>query len=343
MVRAYFIGRKAVKYTESGAVFVSEKIQRPWKLWLKQLSAVWTPIALIAILLTFAGFLPEDIWLCDVACIFRMQYIPPLFAAVLIFLASRKKALALVSLMALLLNLLAVLPLYLPQQQTGIATGASKLRIFQMNVNNLNTWFEPGLQQIKQLAPDIVSVEEVTPDWQNVLEQNLPEYPYRKVQARDDSFGIAVFSKIPLENAEVIYPGNAEVPVISATVKHKDKPFRLLAVHVLPPRLLDYFLYRNEEYKKIVELLSAETKPVVLVGDLNSPPWSKHFINLCRDGKFKDSEQGFGIQPSWPTMTPLLLLPIDHLLIRGNIRVLNRFVTGPIGSDHYPVCTDILL
>jgi endonuclease/exonuclease/phosphatase (EEP) superfamily protein YafD len=51
----------------------------------------------------------------------------------------------------------------------------------------------------------------------------------------------------------------------------------------------------------------------------------------------KDSRVGFGWQPTWPTGSMSLRIPIDHVLVEPDLVVLERQVGPDIGSDHLPV------
>jgi len=56
-----------------------------------------------------------------------------------------------------------------------------------------------------------------------------------------------------------------------------------------------------------------------------------------KQGNLKDSEVGFGFQPTWFAPTGLPFIPIDHLLTSRNVCVLERKIGPAIGSDHLPV------
>jgi endonuclease/exonuclease/phosphatase (EEP) superfamily protein YafD len=64
---------------------------------------------------------------------------------------------------------------------------------------------------------------------------------------------------------------------------------------------------------------------------------------LLEVGKLKDSEQGFGPQPSWSTEMLIPFVPIDHFLVSNDIEVLNRVLGPNLGSDHLPVYVDLLV
>jgi endonuclease/exonuclease/phosphatase (EEP) superfamily protein YafD len=93
---------------------------------------------------------------------------------------------------------------------------------------------------------------------------------------------------------------------------------------------------------------------LIVVGDLNTSPWSAEFMTLTKKTGLRDSQLGYGLQPSWPMLLPyfgvntqpnlltqLLQVPIDHVLVSEQIQVFSRH-TGPfIGSDHLPVTVEL--
>lgn len=62
------------------------------------------------------------------------------------------------------------------------------------------------------------------------------------------------------------------------------------------------------------------------------------------DYGLKDTEYGFGIQPTYPVNRPwswLKRIPIDHCLVSSRFVALNR-ETGPsVNSDHYPLLVEL--
>jgi endonuclease/exonuclease/phosphatase family metal-dependent hydrolase len=55
------------------------------------------------------------------------------------------------------------------------------------------------------------------------------------------------------------------------------------------------------------------------------------------------ARRGFGILPSWPTQRPVLVIPIDHVLVSSEIGVVDFRVGKGTGSDHLPVTVDLVL
>ncbi|SEH09027.1 Endonuclease/Exonuclease/phosphatase family protein [Candidatus Venteria ishoeyi] len=108
-----------------------------------------------------------------------------------------------------LLNALAVLPWYSPMsnQPTTIASQQQNIRLLQANLLSQNTAHDKLLNLITEKQPDIIVLQEVSNHWQQALAALHPVYPWFKVIAREDNFGIAVFSKLPLESVTEVQLG----------------------------------------------------------------------------------------------------------------------------------------
>lgn len=68
-------------------------------------------------------------------------------------------------------------------------------------------------------------------------------------------------------------------------------------------------------------------------------PWSVEFRRMKYCLNLRDSRQGFGIYPTWPTFNPLLGIPIDHVLVSSGIQIGFHRPTNSFGSDHFPLFT----
>lgn len=160
---------------------------------------------------------------------------------------------------------------------------------------------------------------------------------------REDNFGVALYSRYPLARSEIRQIGEAAVPSVIAEVELPDGPVTVIATHPLPPDGPENSRLRNEQLARLPGIVKQMRSPVLLLGDLNATPWSFHFKQLLRRSGLRDSSQGRGVQGTWPTYLPVLLIPIDHCLYTAGVHVVGRG-TGPrVGSDHYPLVVDFVL
>jgi endonuclease/exonuclease/phosphatase (EEP) superfamily protein YafD len=289
---------------------------------------------------TLFGFLGRFHWFLDLFSHFRVQYMQlclvPFFIA--LWKHRNKRAIALVLLVCL--NYALVLPLYIGRP--GPAT-EKPFRAMLMNINASNGNTEQVLGSIRQAGPDILLLEEVTPKWVSELEVLNATYPYRVAEPQKGCFGIMLLSKYPLEHGEVVQIGEAGVPSIVAEVFFPHGVVTVIGTHPVPPIGAEGSLQRNIQLAALPRIISQQEHPVLLIGDLNTSPWSSHFTKLLNASGLKNSLKGFGHQPSWPVNHFFLRIPLDHVLHSPEITIQNRVVLKGVGSDHFPVFVDFSL
>ena len=146
---------------------------------------------------------------------------------------------------------------------------------------------------------------------------------------------------MPIKDGSVEHYGKLKRPRIVADVLVHDRWVRVIFAHpVIPMRHVGM---RNGELEVIARDARAADKPVILAGDLNCTPWSYFFYRLEQDGNLRDTEKGFGYQPSWSMFHPLPLLCIDHCLASSQFSTKRRYNGRYVGSDHLPVITELRL
>ena len=279
-------------------------------------------------------------WAFDLTSHFRVQY-----AVALIGLAAGigccrkfKKALLFVAFAAV--NTAVVFP-YFFGKGGDLRSTERLVRVCLINVRTENQRYDLVDAFIAETDPDVVVLEEVNTLWLENLTVLKRSFPYSTLEPRDDNFGIALFSKHPLRNEEIVYIGDPELPAVVAQIEVKGRPINILGTHALPPGGREESARRNNQLAAIPNFLARRTGSVVLLGDLNVTPWCHYFKKLVRESGLKDSSLGRGIQPSWPTMFLPLRIPIDHCLVSPGLKVVQRRIGRDVGSDHLPVVVDL--
>ena len=171
-----------------------------------------------------------------------------------------------------------------------------------------------------------------TSDWEDVLARSA--LPYRMVPARlpGDRFGSVALVRPDLSTETVRFGDRAGV-VVDVTLD--GRPLQIIGVHPRSPISSRAARSRVDTLEAVGRFVVASGTPSVVVGDLNSTPWSYPFRRLLRTAGLVDSERGYGWQPSWPTPLPgVLRIPIDHALVSPGIAVVDRTLGQSRGSDH---------
>jgi endonuclease/exonuclease/phosphatase (EEP) superfamily protein YafD len=312
-------------------------------------TSAWIIVTATFAVITFcslAGFLSGQDEFCELLSHLRLAYCLVLLLICIAFIGLKARKLGTFAAFILILNLIPVLSLYLPPNYSETSSGPDQntvseqqtIKLLEMNLwGGKNKNHSAVLSLIDDTAPDIIGFSEVTASWLSVLQDKLKSYHYQIAQPLYG--GIAVFSRIPFETAEVRYSGPRHRPRIVARLRLKNQNITLIFSHPLIP--IHTFALRNAEFTEITTEARTAKEPVLLAGDLNCTPWSVYFDKLKREGNLIDSEQGFGPQPSWNVITPLL--PIDHLLTSSDFVTTKRRICPPIGSDHFAVYAEVRL
>ncbi|MGH9551182.1 MAG: endonuclease/exonuclease/phosphatase family protein [Terriglobales bacterium] len=240
-------------------------------------------------------------------------------------------------------------------------TAGGHFRIAQINVNYRNENYNEVLQYIDEINPDFLMLEEYTGAWKRAVSAKLSSRFADKVEiTREDPYGIAVFCRYPIANHRVFNLGGCPWPSIVSAVPFQQKTLTIFSTHTKGPIPKDSWLKQINQIDDL-RMNFQGLHSYVLCGDLNMTPWSTKFRQLLTDAQLRDSRIGFGLQGSWPSARPILLsklfkgpvrldlfgvnafisLPIDHCLVSKELSVVNRQVGPYVGSDHFPVVTDI--
>ncbi len=316
-----------------------ELTERPTILaWVRR-GAVGILILLVAAaaLVSLLGYLGRWWWPLDLLAHFRVQYFLALAVSMpLLWIAGRRRWAGLAGVLAAV-NACCIAPYFFAPDCAKESDGAG-LRIVSINVNFTNDRADLVLDFVNQQSPDAVVVLEYTQAWQDGLASLEAAYPYVRLQS-----DTALYSRRPLSDVKVTQLGGVYAPAISATIDTDAGPLSLVAAHPISPVGGWRSRLRNRQLRELATLVNEQPHPVVLVGDLNTTPWSPYFTDLLRDAKLTDARRGFGVRPSWPEPLRLSLLqiPIDHCLVGEGVCVRKFAVGSPVGSDHLPIVVDV--
>ncbi len=251
--------------------------------------------------------------------------------------------------MAMLAGVCAFANLYLFQPFQGQSTVRAsvalsrehRLRALLVNVNNGNQAYTKLYRLVSSTSPDIVVLLEVDEAWMQALQPLLKHYPY--TESWVNKFGVALLSRIPLQHAAVKVIGNTGLPSVIARFSIDGQRLTLIGTHPFSPITWRRARDRNKQLRELAKFVSDQEDSIILLGDLNVTPWSPFFKDFLRSTGLRDSREGFGLQPTWPTWFPPAWIPIDHALVSSSVVVHDRRVGPNVGSDHYPVILDFAL
>ena len=225
--------------------------------------------------------------------------------------------------------------------QTQSAAESVTLKVLVSNVHTSNVRYQSLIDLISDEQPDFVVLLEVNERWFNRLAPLRDQYPHLEKRVRSDNFGIAVFSRLPLEETRVVEFGGSRLPSIVSRLRINGTAATMIATHPLPPIGTRYAATRDSHMQALAEFVSERDGHVAVMGDLNNTPWSPCFADLLNKSGLKDSRWGRGILPTWPGKYSRFGIPIDHILVSPGIGVTDLRVGDSIGSDHRPMIAEL--
>ncbi|NJL21144.1 MAG: endonuclease/exonuclease/phosphatase family protein [Leptolyngbyaceae cyanobacterium SM1_3_5] len=193
---------------------------------------------------------------------------------------------------------------------------------------------------------------EVNDTWAKSLAVLRSKFPYWFGLSEEASAGIAVLSRSPLENPQIMRFSADGKPSIVTKLTIDRHPVSLIAVHPHVPVRPALFHRRNRQFAGMSEQID-RSDSLIVIGDFNATMWSPYFCQLTTKLGLHNSRKGFGILPTWTTpspvspfpawLAPLLAIPIDHCLLSRDIRAIEMHTGAPIGSDHLPIVVDLAI
>ncbi|WP_437228982.1 endonuclease/exonuclease/phosphatase family protein [Planctomicrobium sp. SH661] len=269
-------------------------------------------------------------WALDLLTSFHWQYLFGSIAAVICAGIGRSRKLVIVSLMLLIFNLSSVIVI------SPSVKPVSPLSAMTANVFFRNPDASRFIHYVRRVQPDFFVLTEFTPNWATQLEVLHEEYPHRLAEPRTNPFGIALYSKFPLEEAKLIDSHASGFPSISAIITRYETKVQILGTHPIPPVGRRNAAVRNAQLADLAELSRTSKHPVILLGDLNIAPWSPYFKDLCRNGNLINADTAL-LSPTWHRKNPFFCVPIDFALTSPRVDVYSHEIGPEIGSDHRPV------
>ncbi|QEA40298.1 endonuclease [Pistricoccus aurantiacus] len=308
--------------------------------------AVVTAILLAA---TTLGRIPIHRWWAR-ACEFPRLQIAGM--ALLLLLASFfaepgwRLTLILINAFILVTQLVRILPYtpFMPVQVKKTDPDGDDSRCVTLLVSNVltpNRESHKLIEQIDAHQPDIVLTLESDDWWQQQLDPVLDEkWPYSVKIPLDNLYGMHLYSRLPLENTEVKWLIQDDIPSIHSWLRlPSGDRVRLYALHPRPPAPSESetSLWRDGELLLVGQQIHEHQDPTLAAGDLNDVAWSRSTRMFCRVSHMMDPRRGRGMFSTFHAQYPFLRWPLDHIFVSEHFTLTRMQRLKEIGSDHFPI------
>jgi endonuclease/exonuclease/phosphatase (EEP) superfamily protein YafD len=222
---------------------------------------------------------------------------------------------------------------------------APHIELLDANVYNLNPWMAGYIDQIEEVHPQLVTMEEATPPDVSQLKRSgaLASLPYQIEIKRYDPSAFFIASRYPLVAENVVYQYRRPL-IVQVTLELPSGPQRLWVTHTIAP-LPSSFAQWKGQLSTISRLVRAAGAPgLLLVGDLNAT-WGSRGFRLILDAGLTDgaAARGEPLEMTWSQTKPLLppVVRIDHVLTGSGVAVTAIRTGVGKGSDHRDVIATV--
>jgi endonuclease/exonuclease/phosphatase (EEP) superfamily protein YafD len=288
-------------------------------------------------------------WFAFMVRVFQFHIGLALLLIVVVAAWGRSKRLLLAALPVMLFTLVPTMLQFIPRGAQPNATPV--MRVMSANLLMVNGDTAGIIGEIQAAKPDVLFLQEYTAGWHEAIQKALAaEYPYSSVVMREDSFGIALYSRKPFAGeVDQRYPlGRAGVEQMRGEIDIGGKRFAIYNVHLLPPRTPIYTGEHRLQFADLVDTLRAEKLPYIVCGDFNFPETSPQHAELKRAGVLEAHQlAAIGRGATWPVngvfryITPGVR--IDHIYLSPDLTATTCKAGVGRGSDHRPVVADLAL
>ena len=214
------------------------------------------------------------------------------------------------------------------------------LDLFIGNVFQYNREAKAYFASITKVAPDMIMLVETDSWWAEQATIFENEYPYRLLVPLENTYGMLLYSKLELVDAEIKFLVQDDIPSIHTCIKLRSGDLiRFHGLHPTPP--VPGENPRSTERDKEILLVAKASKksdlPVIVAGDLNDVAWSYTTLLFTKISGLIDPRRGRGFFNTFHAKHRFMRFPLDHIFCSTDFTLLDIQRMPNCGSDHFPM------
>ncbi len=226
------------------------------------------------------------------------------------------------------------------------------LKLMVCNLDKDNPARAPVSKQLRAEHPDVLMLIEYDQAWESELCDLRSSFTYHHEEIRGDGLGMAVWSNLPLLNAETRFLISERRPTIWAEIQiDSEEKANFVGVHPTPPGLMDVTgdtrrdsRVRDAELVLVANEIAQRTEqPWIVAGDFNDVAWSHTTRLFKRVSGLNDPRIGRSFMGTYIAQYPPLRCPIDHVFLSDCFTISNLSRKRISGSDHFAILASIAM
>jgi endonuclease/exonuclease/phosphatase (EEP) superfamily protein YafD len=212
------------------------------------------------------------------------------------------------------------------------------VKVLTANVLQENQQYDRLLNQIKQQDIDFIFLVETDHKWEKAMQVLEKDYPYNSKCPLDNTYGLLMYSRLPLKDTKVLFRVDEDVPSVETMMKLGCGVWiKVYGLHPKPP-VPDESLYSTAKDKELIKIAFEVEKlecPCIVMGDLNDVAWS-HVTELFRKvSRLLDPRRGRGFYSTFSANHKWMQFPLDYIFCSSHFGLVSMKKLPHNGSDHY--------
>lgn len=251
------------------------------------------------------------------------------------------------------------------KERLGNCKTEDKVTLISYNLYFKNKYKQSIVNKILEADPDILVVQELTPQWNAYLQNSIAsKYTFSQKEVRRGTNGIGIYSKYPLSNPKLL-KNKKNLPYAQIVdVKINSKTIQLINTHLASPAvavenkdrfmslLLDNYSKREHEMCMVDSICAVEKNyhSKIMIGDLNTTQYEPLYRKITDNWVDLYSISGTESRATFPNTVKSspkrksfditrfgTVLSLDYIFIKGNIKGESFEVLQGGSSDHLAI------
>ncbi|MGH8726966.1 MAG: endonuclease/exonuclease/phosphatase family protein [Burkholderiales bacterium] len=225
-------------------------------------------------------------------------------------------------------------------QPSRSARDDSSISLLHANVLMSNRSAQRLREIIRSVDPDLILTVETDQWWQDQLKEFERTHPFTISQAQDNTYGMLLYSRLPLIDARIKFLVERDIPSFHMRVRlPRGREVGLHCLHPRPPFPTEdeTATDRDAELLIVDKEIKGKDLPVIVLGDLNEVAWSRTNYLFQDVSGLLDPRIGRGFFNTFHAKYPFLRFPLDHFFHSNHFRLIELRRLPFFGSDHFPV------
>lgn len=219
-----------------------------------------------------------------------------------------------------------------------------RISILAANVLTPNRQAGRLLEIVREHSPDVLVLLETDKWWDQQLQALDQDYPYSLRQPMDNLYGMHLFSRLALKDAQIRFLVQKGIPSMHARVQINEQlSVRMHFLHPAPPSPTenDASSERDAELLVLAQSIRHTVTPTIVAGDLNDVAWSPTTRLFRKISNLLDPRIGRGMFNTFHAQHRFLRWPLDHVFHSDHFKVVRIIRLPAFGSDHFPLFIEL--